>query len=226
MARQCNGGMGAEILLEAEALAVERRGRSVVRSATLRLRAGERRELSAPSGHGKTSLLLGLARLVPVAGGTLRLAGRRAEEWPIEAWRGAVIHCPQQPVALPGSVADNLLAPSRLRLRRERVGPTAAILTSALAALGLAEVPLATPAAELSGGQLARLALARALLAEPRVLLLDEPDAMLDAAAARLDARLDRFLAGGGALLCASHRPRRADLALRLVDGRLEDIAS
>ena len=216
--------MADGILLEAEDLALARRGRPVVLGASLRLAAGQRRELTAPSGGGKTTLLLGLARLLPSAGGRLRLEGRVEGAWPVEAWRGRVIHCPQQPVALPGSLSDNLTAAFGLRIRQGMEPPTAETQRQELDALGLGGLALEHPASELSGGQLARLAVLRALLAGPRVLLLDEPDAMLDASAsARLDVRLDAFLAAGGAVVCASHRPRQADLAWRLVDGRLDD---
>jgi len=210
-------------LLEAEDLTLARRGEPVVRGASLRLEAGERRELTAPSGGGKTTLLLGLARRLPSGGGQLRLEGRLDQHWPGESWRGRVIHCPQLPVALPGSVADNLTAAYQLRLRQGMEAPAEPEMRREMEALGLGALSPEAPAAELSGGQLARLALLRALLARPRVLLLDEPDAMLDAnAAARLDARLDEFLAAGGAVICASHRPRQAALAWRMVDGHLD----
>jgi len=68
-------------LLEAEDLTLARRGEPVVRGASLRLEAGERRELTAPSGGGKTTLLLGLARLLPSGGGQLRLEGRLGQCW-------------------------------------------------------------------------------------------------------------------------------------------------
>ena len=208
--------MADATLLRAEELRIERRGRLVVEGVGLSLEAGERRELCAPSGGGKTSLLLGLARLLPAAG-RLWLEEREAPAWPVEAWRSRVAFCPQHPVVLPGSVADNLTAAFGLRQHRGASAPPPDELRRELERLGLARVELDAPAADLSGGQLARLAVLRSLLVRPRVLLLDEPDAMLDAtAAARLDERLDRFLAGGGAVLVASHRPRDPAAALQL----------
>ncbi len=218
--------MADATLLRAEELRIERRGRTVVAGAALGLEAGERRELCAPSGGGKTSLLLGLARLLPASAGRLWLEEREAGAWPVEAWRSRVAFCPQHPVVLPGTVADNLTAAFALRQHRGAVAPPAGELRGELERLGLARVELDAPAADLSGGQLARLAVLRALLVRPRVLLLDEPDAMLDAtAAARLDERLDAFLAAGGAVLVASHRPRDPASALQLAPPAEEAVA-
>ncbi|MDZ4166520.1 MAG: ABC transporter ATP-binding protein, partial [Coriobacteriia bacterium] len=98
-------------------------------------------------------------------------------------------------------------------------------LADALAGVGLADVAPGRDVCRLSVGQIARIALLRVMLARPRVLLLDEPDASLDDASAAEVARLTAaFVAEGGSVVRVSHV--RADASAtaryRLADGRLE----
>ncbi len=194
-----------ERVLEAEGLAVDRGGRTVLAGVTLALHPGEALRVAGPSGCGKSTLLLALARLLPRQG-ALRLRGRPAEALSAPEWRSRVALVPQEPVALAGTVLDNLRRPWQLRVRRKRPAPGRAELGQALGEL-LPGVPADRPATRLSGGELARLALLRALLPGPEVLLLDETDAMLDAeAAARMEMGVAAFLRRGGAVVRVGHR--------------------
>lgn len=208
-----------EPVLEATGLEVEREGRRILGGVDLGLRPGEVLRVAGPSGAGKSTLLLALARLLPRRG-RLRLEGRPEDQVPAPEWRSRVVLVPQEPVALPGTVLDNLRAPWGLRIRRRSPPPEDAGLRRALERL-LPEVPADRPAARLSGGELARLALLRAWLVRPAVLLLDETDAMLDAAAAAaLEDCLAEFLEGGGAVVRVGHRASgRADRTLELAGG-------
>ena len=139
---------------------------------------GETVALMAPSGAGKSSLLMGLVGgLAPPLAleGEVRLDGARIDDRPIETRRLGVLF--QDPMLFPHlTVAQNLAfaAPRRLerRARRERVA-------WALARAELEGFEDRRPST-LSGGQAARVALVRALVAEPKALLLDEPFAKLD----------------------------------------------
>ena len=152
----------------------------LVADLSLRVGAGEVLTLMGPSGIGKSTLLDFVGgHLDPAieASGRVILDGRDVTALPAEARRIGILF--QDAMLFPHlSVGDNLafgLAPS-LRGREAR----AAAVEAALAQAGLAGFAQRDPAT-LSGGQRARAALMRALLAEPHALLLDEPFSRLDA---------------------------------------------
>ena len=140
--------------------------------------AGEVLTLMGPSGSGKSSLLAWLAGLLEppfTASGRVRLDGRELQALPVEQRRVGLLF--QDDLLFPHlSVLDNLLfaLPPGGADRRARA-------EAALAQAGLAGFGARRPDS-LSGGQRARVSLLRALLAEPRALLLDEPFSRLDAA--------------------------------------------
>ncbi len=175
----------------------------------LQLEAGELRAVVGPSGSGKTTLLRALTGLLPLERGDITLEGRSIRRWEPAAYRRAVGMLPQRPVMFGGSVADNLRYPATLRsAARGRAHPDEAEL---LAAVGLEPSLAERPAADLSEGQANRVGLVRALCAGPTVLLLDEPTAALDDAAADLvQALLERLAGEGMAILWVLHDSRRA----------------
>lgn len=192
----------------------------------LSLGTGELVDVVGPSGSGKSTLLLALARLLPGVRGDLALDGRPAAEWSPEAWRTRVTLLPQKPALVPGTVADNLLLPWRLKVRAAETPPTQSALAEALASVGLADVAPERDAARLSVGQQARVALLRVLLAHPEALLLDEPDAALDdESAAQVTAAIVRFVAEGGAAVRVRHlrSDAHATRRYRMAVGRLAE---
>jgi ABC-type multidrug transport system fused ATPase/permease subunit len=184
--------------LQASGLVVRRGGRLVLDGAALDVPPGQVTALTAPSGAGKSTLLRCCTRLLEVEAGTVTLGGRDVRELPATELRRRVGLVPQQPAMLPGTVADNV-----------RHGVPDADVRGALDAAGLDAAFADRDAGRLSGGEQARVAIARALSREPAVLLLDEPTAALDEAAAdRLAATLRR-LAGLGIGICAATHDRR-----------------
>jgi putative ABC transport system ATP-binding protein len=196
---------------------------------SLDVAAGEILDVTGPSGAGKTTLVLALARLLPGATGSLTLAGAPAAEITPQRWRAAVALLPQKPAIAPGTLRDNLLLPWKLKVRAAETPPAEPQLLAQLAAVGLGELALERDAARLSVGQQARVALCRTLLTCPRALLLDEPDAALDDASADAVAVIARrFAADGGAVVRVRHRSSDGLAArrLRLDAGRLSEVAS
>jgi ABC-type cobalamin/Fe3+-siderophores transport system ATPase subunit len=169
--------------------------------------------LVGPSGAGKSTLLRCLNRLLVPQAGTVALDGEDAATLEPCTLRRRVGLVGQLPVMLPGSVQQNLaygLAPDAASTDG---------LSRALADAGLDATFLARPAAELSGGERARVALARALTREPELLLLDEPTAALDAAASHHVATTLRAVAHAGlGIVVATHDlPFAAAVADRVI---------
>lgn len=136
--------------------------------------------VQGPSGAGKSTLLRILGRLLTATGGEAWLRGRSWIDIPAPLWRLRIQYISQKPVVFDGTVKDNLLMPFKLKLLNHREIPSLAQITDCLHSLLLSPSLLDQPAKTLSGGEAARIALIRALLLEPEVLLLDEPTAYLD----------------------------------------------
>lgn len=175
----------------------------------LELRAGETVQLSGPSGCGKSTTLRVLGRLESLASGELSLDGDPAAAVPPEVWRRRIAMVPQRPEMLTGTVRDNLAAAFAFAAAPAAPADLEAQGVRLLERLGLdPERLLEQDARTLSGGEAARVTLARALLMEPAVLLCDEPTAALDAEhAGALTGLLGEWVAGGGALLLVAHDP-------------------
>ncbi len=220
-------------LLSATGIVASRRadGRDarILDGAAIALNAGDVVELRGPSGAGKTTLLLVLARLLPGASALLALEGESAATIPPDVWRTRVALLPQRTVLSDGSVGSNLRLPFALKVRAGEPVPTDENLRIALEDVGLADISLERDTRHLSVGQLARVALLRVLLAAPRILLLDEPDASLDdASASAVAAMTARFAADGGAVLRVSHlrTDAAATASYRLADGHLREVSA
>jgi molybdate transport system ATP-binding protein len=190
--------------------------------AALHIAAGEVVALLGPNGAGKTTALRALAGLDALTAGHITLDGRDLDRpddrlWiPPEARPIGVVF--QEYLLFPHlSALDNVAFGPRRHGRDRRAARGEALAW--LARVGLADLARRKPR-QLSGGQAQRVALARALAVQPRLLLLDEPLAALDAGT-RADTRaeLQRHLAGHpGATLLVTHDPLDAlVLADRLV---------
>jgi thiol reductant ABC exporter CydC subunit len=181
--------------------------RRVLDGVSLRLAPGARAVVSGPSGAGKTTLAHLLVRFLERQGGAARIGPRDLRDHRQDDVRSAVLLSAQEPHLFATTIRENL--------RLARPGASDAELHQALARARLGEwvtsleAGLDTAVGErgraLSGGQRQRLALARAFLADPAVLVLDEPTAHLDEASAA--ALLDDLWrdAGDRSLLLITH---------------------
>ncbi|MGY1607630.1 MULTISPECIES: metal ABC transporter ATP-binding protein [unclassified Geodermatophilus] len=180
---------------------------AIVRDADLTVRRGEAVAVLGSNGSGKTTLSRGLLGLATVLGGTVEVLGA-----PVGRQRehGRIGYVPQRHTvsgAMPATVREvvGVGRLPRLGLFR-RPGPRdRAAVAEAVDAVGLAD-RLEDPVAALSGGQQRRVLVARALAAEPELLVMDEPTAGVDAASqAALAAVLARVSAAGTTLLVVTH---------------------
>ncbi|MBF6065382.1 ABC transporter ATP-binding protein [Nocardia terpenica] len=144
---------------------------------TLRVAAGETVALLGPSGSGKSTALEALAGFVRPTSGAVRLAGRDVTDLP-PAKRGIGVVVQSYALFPHMRVADNVAF--GLKAQRVPRGEIGARVTEALEMVGMGGYAKRLPR-ELSGGQQQRVAIARALAIRPKVLLLDEPLAALDA---------------------------------------------
>jgi len=190
----------------------------------LTLTAGEFVALVGPSGSGKSTLLALLCGWESADSGTLAYAGALAGRPPDSLGWAELALVPQALGLVPDlSLLDNVLLPARLRGRLDEAKPRAEDL---LADFGLTHLADRFPH-QASLGEQQRVAVARALLLRPAVLLADEPTAHQDRAHA--DGLLDAFgtAAGeGSAVLVATHDEiawSRADRVLSMRDGRLTE---
>jgi phosphate-transporting ATPase len=194
-------------------LTVRRLSRPGLEPVDLDLAAGECVALSGPSGAGKSLLLRAIADLDPNQG-AVGLDGDDRDAMPAPEWRRRVTYVATESGWWAEAVGAHF---------DDRVAAVDQIQRLALAAEAVD-----WPVARLSTGERRRLALARALLRGPRVLLLDEPTSGLDDAAAdAVEAQLRQRLADGVGILVITHDAAQADrLAgrrLSMRDGRLGD---
>jgi putative ABC transport system ATP-binding protein len=192
---------------------------------------GESVLLLGESGSGKSTLLsLICGTILPddgkvsIAGtDTTALSGGARDKFRAEQI-GVIF---QQFNLLPfGSVMDNILLPLRFApARRKRVGDTAAEAAALCAALGLPQDVVLAKATALSVGQQQRVAVARALIGQPPLIIADEPTSALDAnsQAAFLDLLFAQTTMHKTSLLMVSHDPRLGERFDRVI--RMEDIA-
>ena len=167
------GGLPAEIAVRLRGAAkVYDNGVQALSALDLDIRRGEFVSLLGPSGCGKSTALRLIAGLSRPSGGIVQVA-RRAN-----TGSHAIGFVFQEPTLMPwASVADNVRLP--LRLARLPRTDTEARAREALARVGLADFADVYPR-ELSGGMKMRVSLARALVTDPDILLMDEPFAALD----------------------------------------------
>jgi heme exporter protein A len=193
--------MTAANALPARTIAVERlacrRGeRLLFEGLAFTVVPGELLLLRGPNGVGKTTLLLALAGIVRPEAGTVVVGGRGEDERP-----GADLHLMSHQAA----IKARLTAAENLHFWADLFGGDRALVAPALERVGLAHIA-ALEAGHFSAGQTRRLALARLLVADRPIWLLDEPTAALDGEGEQLViALLDAHLKRGGIAVAATH---------------------
>jgi ATP-binding cassette subfamily B protein/ATP-binding cassette subfamily C protein len=211
-----DSGAGPPVVLDPAAPLLELRdvgfayadGHPVLRGVSFTIPRGTRTALVGPSGAGKSTVLALVERFYDVTAGSVLLGGTDVRALPRTQLRGTLGYVEQEAPALAGSLRDNLLLAAP--------GATEAELQAVVDAVNLRDLVDRAPAGLdsevgdggvlLSGGERQRLAIARALLAAPPLLLLDEPTSNLDSRnEAALRAAVDA-VARDRTLLVVAHR--------------------
>jgi PrtD family type I secretion system ABC transporter len=200
---------------------------ALIKSVSLAVAPGECLGLIGPSGSGKTTLVRLILGLRKPHAGTVRIDGVELANWPREHLGRTIGYLPQDVELFAGSVAKNI---ARLgELDSERIVAAARLAGVHDLVLGLPEgydTEIGDGGVTLSGGQRQRIALARALYGDPALVVLDEPNANLDAAGEdALLAAIAQLKQRGASVILVAHRPslmRHADTLAVLRDGALE----
>jgi ATP-binding cassette subfamily B protein len=197
----------------------------VLHNIDLTVKPGQTLGIVGPPGAGKTTLLNLIPRLYDPTAGQILLNGSDLRAIRLETLRGAMALVPQEPFLFAASIRDNItLGRPTQKAHLEGILEKAA-LTRTLAAFprGL-DTLVGEKGVVLSGGQKQRIALARALLADASLLLLDDPISQVDMATGRRLIQTIERLQGERSLLIVSHRlsaVRRADQIIVLDQGRI-----
>jgi len=202
-------------------------GKTVLRSASFRVEPAERIALTGASGAGKTTVLSLLLRFAVAERGRILIDGAPLDGIDADGWRSVVAWLPQRPTLFAGTVRENIVL--------GRADATGEELRRATREAGVDEFLGRLPRGidtrigeggqGLSVGQAQRVALARLFLRAPRVVLLDEPTAHLDAESAALVTDGIKRLAEGCTTILVTHKPETShamDRVLVLADGVVE----
>ncbi|HXY72698.1 MAG TPA: thiol reductant ABC exporter subunit CydD, partial [Actinomycetota bacterium] len=212
-------------VLRLERVTILRPGRDhpVLDGFDLELRRGEVLALAGPSGCGKSTVASLVVGLLPPDAGDVTVDGASVAALDAEAWRSRVAWLPQRPTLFAGTIRDNIAMGAPAATGRQI--QEAAVLAGAHGFI--ADLPrgyetrVGDGGRALSAGELRRVALARALVRDAPLLVLDEPTANLDERSAAHVADTIRGVAAGRAVLLIEHRADLAAAADRVV--RIEE---
>ncbi len=200
------------------------------RQASLRLvsfdvQPGQAVGVIGPSGSGKSSLARALTGVWAPAGGKIRLDGASLEQYDPEKLAQYVGYLPQRVQLFDGTIAENI---ARLSTKPDDAKVVEAAKKAAAHEMILKlpdgyDTQVSSTGSQLSGGQIQRIGLARAMYGGPVILVLDEPNSNLDNEGSEaLNAAIRQMKADGHAVLIMAHRPaaiQECDMLLMLEDG-------
>ncbi len=197
----------------------------VLQDIDLTVRAGETLGIVGPPGAGKTTLLNLIPRLYDPSEGGILINSIDLRAIRLEVLRGAMALVPQEPFLFATTIRDNITLGRAVKHHQLEQVLEQAALTRTLAAFprGL-DTLVGEKGVVLSGGQKQRIALARALLVDAPLLILDDPISQVDMATGRRLIQTLEQLQGQRSLLIVSHRlsaVRRADHIIVLDQGRI-----
>ncbi|TNH37466.1 ATP-binding cassette domain-containing protein, partial [Paracoccus haeundaensis] len=185
-------------------------GQATLRGVSFGVAPGTALGVIGPSGAGKSTLARALIGAWRVGGGSIRLGGATLDQYHPDVLGGLIGYLPQQVTLFDGTIAENI---ARLS---DRPDPDQVVRAAQAAAAHqmILDLPqgydtrISQTAGRLSGGQIQRIGLARALYPDPVLLVLDEPNSNLDNLGSEaLNAAIRRLKSQGGAVIIMAHRP-------------------
>jgi len=205
--------------IELDQVSVVIGNRTILDKASVSIAAGEFVTLTGPTGSGKTTLLDCMLGLRRIESGTVLIDGERLDSLAVADWRRGVGYLGQDPMLFHASIEDNLkwIRPGTTDEAIER----ALRLASADFVYRLPEglkTMVGDAGSRLSGGERQRIALARALLGQPRLLVLDEATSALDAATEASVVETIAKLKGTLTIVSITHRPALVAVADRTIE--------
>jgi ABC-type multidrug transport system fused ATPase/permease subunit len=204
------------------------RGRWALRQVSFEAPPGTMVALVGLNGSGKTTAMRLIGGLLRPTGGRVLVDGRDLAEVRLHSWRAHVAAVWQEPFLFDGTIADNIayVRPRAARAEIRRAGLLAHCEEFVSRLAEGYDTRVGERGARLSGGERQRVAIARAFLADPRVLLLDEPTAHLDPECEALIRDALKALRAGRTTFVVAHRlatVRDADQILVLEGGTLAE---
>lgn len=196
-----------------------------LRTASFSLKPGEALGVIGPSGAGKTTLARAITGVWQAAGGKIRLDGAALDQYDPDVLGQHIGYLPQRVQLFDGTIAENIA--------RLSINPDDEAIIKAAKKAAAHEMILGFPdgydtrvsanGGRLSGGQLQRIGLARAMYGDPVILVLDEPNSNLDNVGSQaLNTAIRQMKSEGGAVMIMAHRPaaiQECDLLIMLEGG-------
>ena len=199
-------------------LAVARAGKRVIDNFNLELKAGDLVALTGRSGAGKSTLAAVLTGLISKSAGDFSINDIPAEQYSISQRRSKLLLIPQEPHVFAGTLGQNLIISGQVDQKAQIASLESVGLWQRFAHVGGLDAPLTQDSKNLSGGEAARLAIARGLLADSDLLVLDEPTSGLDAQnAATLMQLLTDLSTSGKIIVVITHDPVIAAMTERQI---------
>ena len=181
-----------------------------VRGVSFSVGPGQALGIIGPSGAGKSTLARAIIGAWPIAAGSIRLGGATLDQYDPDVLGNLIGYLPQQVTLFDGSIAENI-ARLEPQPNAQRVVAAAQAAAAHQMILDLPEgydTPITQAGGRLSGGQIQRVGLARALYPDPLLFVLDEPNSNLDNQGSEaLNQAIRAIKARGGAVIIMAHRP-------------------
>ena len=198
---------------------------ATVRGVSFAVAPGQALGVIGPSGAGKSTLAKALIGAWSVGAGSIRLGGATLDQYDPDVLGNMIGYLPQQVTLFDGTIAENIarLSPDMDPARVVRAAQAAAAHQMILDLPQGYDTRISQATGRLSGGQIQRVGLARALYPDPVLLVLDEPNSNLDNEGSQaLNAAIRRIKAQNGCVIIMAHRPaaiNECDLLLVMEQG-------
>ncbi|SIS88195.1 type I secretion system permease/ATPase [Paracoccus saliphilus] len=184
--------------------------RPALRGVSFGIEPGQALGVIGPSGAGKSTLARALIGAWPLAAGSIRLGGAPLDQYQPDVLGSLIGYLPQQVTLFDGTIAENIarLSPEPDPARVVNAAKAAAAHQMILDLPDGYDTRISQTGGRLSGGQVQRIGLARALYPDPVLLVLDEPNSNLDNQGSEaLNQAIRRVKTQGGAVIIMAHRP-------------------